>query len=65
LKAWRSVAQRGAAWRCKNTSTLMQICHHEAATLCKSGEPFLHQELPLFENRNNTMVDFKNLAYLI
>jgi hypothetical protein len=33
----------------------------KAANLCKSGEPFLHRELHLLKNRNNTTVDFKIL----
>jgi hypothetical protein len=32
-----------------------------AANLCKSDEPFLHQEPEFLKNCNITTVDFKNL----
>jgi hypothetical protein len=38
-----------------------EICRRAAANVCKTGEPFLHQEPHLLKNRNNTTVDFKNL----
>jgi hypothetical protein len=38
-----------------------EICCREAANLCKSGGPFLHQEQHLFKNRHNSKVDLKNL----
>jgi hypothetical protein len=53
---FEGVAQRDAV----RTLTLTQICRREAANLCESGEPFLHREPPLFKNRNNTTVDYKN-----
>jgi hypothetical protein len=49
------------AWHSDEIDESDEICCREAANLCKSGEPFLHRELHLLKNRNNTTVDFKNL----
>jgi hypothetical protein len=57
LKEWRSVK----LYEHFNTN---EICHREAANLCKSGEPFLYQEPHLFKNRNNTTVGFQILKWV-
>jgi hypothetical protein len=60
LASWipfEDVVQRDAV----RTPTLKQICRREAANLCKLGEPFLHQEPPIFKNQINSTFDFKNL----
>jgi hypothetical protein len=54
---FEGMAQRDAV---RNFDT-DEICHHEAANLCKSGEQFLHRELHCLKNRNNTTFDFQNL----
>jgi hypothetical protein len=51
---FEGVAQRDAV----NNLDTDEICHREAATLCKLGEPFLYREPHRLKNRNNTTIDF-------
>jgi hypothetical protein len=54
-------SKNGAARRCEKTLTRIQICHREAANLCKLGELVFTWGAPSFKKRNITTGDFKNL----